>query len=73
MIHDQYTYRDDISPQRKYQLRARATGKCTICGERGVMARYCAVCAVKVHRQRRERYRERRVLANRTVPAVPKE
>jgi hypothetical protein len=41
MIRDKYTHRDDLSRQRKYQLRMRDKGKCIVCGANRVNATHC--------------------------------
>jgi len=49
MIRDKYTYRDDLSRQRKYQLRMRDKGKCIICGANRVNAHFCATHAERAN------------------------
>lgn len=50
-IVDEFTERQGISRQRRWQLRKLAAGKCKICGRKRVNAKYC-----RVHRQRINSY-----------------
>ena len=49
MIRDKYTYREDISRQRKYQLRKRDAQLCIICGNKAINSHYCEMHASKAN------------------------
>lgn len=52
-IIDEYTHRDDLSPQRKYALRKIRDGKCKVCGKKLVMAQLCLVHGIAERERRR--------------------
>jgi hypothetical protein len=63
VIRDKYTHRDDLSRQRKYQLRQRDKGNCIICSEPRVNSKFCkkhAEAANTISKEHYQRAKERK-------------
>lgn len=72
MIQDEYTYRTDISRQRKYQLRKRDAGKCIKCGANRTTAHFCEKHAAEANELAKQAY-HRKLLIPKDLVAVPAE
>lgn len=60
MIRDKYTYRNDLSRQRKYQLRQRDKGKCIICADKAVNSHFCETHREAANRMANTGYHRRK-------------
>jgi hypothetical protein len=66
MIHDEFSYRKDISRARRYQLRHQRDGICVYCAEPAVTKFHCLKHAAAI----RERMRKRLGCVRRNVGAA---